>query len=37
MENFTMVETGNGTVKKTAIAVRPFFDNAVSNMGHTLA
>ena len=33
MENFTMVETGNGTVKKTAIAVRPFFDNAVSNMG----
>lgn len=33
MENFTMVETGHGTVKKTAIAVRPFFDNAVSNMG----
>ena len=33
MENFTMVETGNGTVKKTAIAVRPFFDNSVSNMG----
>ena len=28
-----MVETGNGTVKKTAIAVRPFFDNSVSNMG----
>jgi hypothetical protein len=22
-----MVETGNGTVKQTAIAVRPFFDN----------
>ena len=33
MENFTMVETGNGTIKKTAIAVRPFFDNSVSNMG----
>lgn len=33
MENFTMVETGNGTVKQTAIAVRPFFDNSVSNMG----
>lgn len=33
MENFTMVETGHGTVKKSAIAVRPFFDNAVSNMG----
>ena len=33
MENFTMVETGHGTVKKTAIAVRPFFDNSVSNMG----
>jgi hypothetical protein len=33
MENFTMVETGHGTVKQTAIAVRPFFDNAVSNMG----
>lgn len=33
MENFTMVETGRGTQKKTAIAVRPFFDNAVSNMG----
>jgi len=28
-----MVETGHGTVKKTAIAVRPFFDNSVSNMG----
>jgi len=28
-----MVETGHGTVKKSAIAVRPFFDNAVSNMG----
>jgi hypothetical protein len=33
MENFTMVETGRGSVKQTAIAVRPFFDNAVSNMG----
>jgi Tfp pilus assembly protein PilP len=33
MENFTMVETGHGSVKKTAIAVRPFFDNSVSNMG----
>ena len=33
MENFTMVETGGGTVKQTAIAVRPFFDNSVSNMG----
>jgi hypothetical protein len=33
MENFTMVETGGGSVKKTAIAVRPFFDNSVSNMG----
>jgi len=28
-----MVETGRGSVKKTAIAVRPFFDNSVSNMG----
>ena len=28
-----MVETGRGTVKQTAIAVRPFFDNSVSNMG----
>jgi hypothetical protein len=33
MENFTMVETGNGTVKQTAIAVRPFFDASASNMG----
>jgi hypothetical protein len=33
MENFTMVETGGGKVKQTAIAVRPFFDNSVSNMG----
>ncbi len=28
-----MVETGGGKVKQTAIAVRPFFDNSVSNMG----
>ncbi len=33
MENFTMVETGRGTAKQSTIAVRPFFDNAVSNMG----
>jgi hypothetical protein len=33
MDNFTMVETGKGSVKKTAIAVRPFFDNTSSNMG----
>ena len=28
-----MVETGKGTVKKTPIAVRPFFDASASNMG----
>jgi hypothetical protein len=33
MENFTMVETGRGTVKQTPIAVRPFFDSNASNMG----
>jgi hypothetical protein len=33
MENFTMVETGKGSVKKTPIAVRPFFDSTASNMG----
>jgi hypothetical protein len=34
MENtFTMVETGRGSIKKTAIAVRPFFDSSSSNMG----
>jgi hypothetical protein len=33
MENFTMVETGKGSVKKTAIAIRPFFDSRTSNMG----
>jgi hypothetical protein len=30
---FTMVETGKGTVKKTAIAIRPYFDANASNMG----
>jgi len=33
MENFTMIETGRGTVKQTPIAVRPFFDSSASNMG----
>ena len=33
MENFTMVETGKGSVRKTSIAVRPFFDSTTSNMG----
>jgi hypothetical protein len=33
MENFTMVETGKGSVRKTAIAIRPFFDSRTSNMG----
>ena len=33
MENFTMVETGKGSIKKTAIAVRPYFDNTAGNMG----
>ncbi len=33
MENFTMVETGKGSIKKTSIAIRPFFDNSASNMG----
>ena len=28
-----MVETGRGTVKKTPIALRPFFDATASNMG----
>jgi len=28
-----MVETGKGSVRKTAIAVRPFFDSRTSNMG----
>ena len=30
---FTMVETGKGSVRKTAIAIRPFFDSRSSNMG----
>ena len=33
MENFTMVETGKGAIKQTAIAVRPYFDSSSSNMG----
>ena len=33
MENFTMVETNKAANKKTKIAVRPFFDNTMSNMG----
>ena len=33
MEDFTMVETNKANNKKTAIAVRPFFDNAATNMG----
>ena len=28
-----MVETGKGSVRKTSIAVRPFFDSTTSNMG----
>jgi len=28
-----MVETGKGSIKKTAIAVRPYFDSSASNMG----
>ena len=28
-----MVETGKGSVRKTAIAIRPFFDSRTSNMG----
>lgn len=31
MENFTIVETTR--VKKTPIAIRPYFDNTISNMG----
>ena len=33
MENFTMVETGKGLVKKTALAIRPYFDSNSDNMG----
>lgn len=33
MENFTMVETNKASNRKTAIAIRPFFDSTASNMG----
>ena len=33
MENFTMVEVGVGSIKKTSIAVRPYFDKQAENMG----
>ena len=33
MENFTMVEVGVGSIKKTSIAVRPYFDKHAGNMG----
>ena len=33
MSTFTMVETNKASNRKTAIAIRPFFDNAASNMG----
>ena len=33
MENFTMVEVGVGSIKKTSIAVRPYFDKQATNMG----
>jgi hypothetical protein len=33
MENFTMVESAKRTVRKTAIAVRPYFDSNATNMG----
>ena len=33
MENFTMVETGRGSIRKTSITIRPFFDSSASNMG----
>ena len=33
MENFTMVEVGVGSIKKTSIAVRPYFDKQASNLG----
>ena len=33
MENFTMVEVGKGSIKQTAIAIRPYFDASSSNMG----
>jgi hypothetical protein len=31
--NFTMVEVGVGSIKKTSIAVRPYFDKQATNMG----
>jgi hypothetical protein len=31
--DFTMVEVGVGSIKKTSIAVRPYFDKQASNMG----
>jgi hypothetical protein len=30
---FTMVETGRGSMRKTSLAIRPFFDKKNSNMG----
>jgi hypothetical protein len=33
MENFTMVEVGVGSIKKTSIAVRPYFDKQATNLG----
>lgn len=33
MENFTMVEVNKASNKKTSIAIRPFFDNTMANMG----
>jgi Tfp pilus assembly protein PilP len=30
---FTMVETGKGSMRKTSLAIRPFFDKQNSNMG----
>ena len=31
--NFTMVEVGVGSIKKTSLAVRPYFDKQATNMG----
>jgi hypothetical protein len=33
MENFTMVEVGVGSIKKTSIAIRPYFDKQATNLG----
>jgi hypothetical protein len=33
MENFTMVEVGRNPAKKTSLAIRPFFDPNLDNMG----